>query len=67
LNLPVLHFTGGFPQEIIDELSKMGHVMHEVTEGISIIQAVEKVNNTVQAVSDFRKWGRAATLIPGSP
>ncbi|XP_060085734.1 glutathione hydrolase 1 proenzyme-like [Ylistrum balloti] len=56
-------YEPGFPESIVKGLSEdHGHKMVRTVEGINIVQAVSKVNNTLQAVSDPRKWGRAATL-----
>ncbi|XP_033726652.1 glutathione hydrolase 1 proenzyme-like [Pecten maximus] len=55
-------YEPGFPDSIVTGLSQLGHKMVQTVEGINIVQAVSKVNNTLQAMSDPRKWGRAATL-----
>lgn len=55
-------YEPGFPDQIVKGLSELGHKMVQTSEGINIVQAVSKVNNTLQAVSDPRKGGRAATL-----
>ncbi|OWF42718.1 gamma-glutamyltranspeptidase 1-like [Mizuhopecten yessoensis] len=55
-------YEPGFKDSIVKGLTDLGHTMVATVEGINIVQAVSKVNNTLQAVSDPRKWGRAATL-----
>ncbi|KAK7091895.1 glutathione hydrolase 1 proenzyme-like [Littorina saxatilis] len=48
--------------EIVQALKQKNQTMVKVTEGLSCVQAVMKINDDVQAYSDWRKGGRAATF-----
>ncbi|XP_071112216.1 glutathione hydrolase 1 proenzyme-like [Haliotis cracherodii] len=45
---------------VVDDMKKRGHNMVKVTEGLSAVQAVAKVNDEIFAHSDSRKSGKAA-------
>ncbi|XP_063407056.1 scoloptoxin SSD14-like isoform X4 [Mytilus trossulus] len=55
-----VEYEDGFPQKVIDELEKMGHKMVKSSEGLNEVQGIKKVNNRINAVSDYRKGGKAA-------
>ncbi|XP_067666065.1 glutathione hydrolase 1 proenzyme-like [Haliotis asinina] len=49
-----------FLVSVAEDLKKIGHNMVKVTEGLSVVQAVAKVNDEIFAHSDSRKAGKAA-------
>ncbi|XP_046584344.1 glutathione hydrolase 1 proenzyme-like [Haliotis rubra] len=49
-----------FLVSVVDDMKKMGHNMVKVSEGLSVVQAVAKVNDAIFAHSDSRKGGKAA-------
>ncbi|CAG2199108.1 CD224 [Mytilus edulis] len=58
-----VEYEEGFPQKVIDELEKMGHKMVKASEGLNEVQGIKKVNNRINAVSDYRKGGKQPFLI----
>lgn len=50
-----------FSHDIVDNLvNEFGQNMNPVDEGLSTVQGVMKVNDAVEAYSDWRKFGKAA-------
>ncbi|XP_064597544.1 glutathione hydrolase 1 proenzyme-like [Liolophura sinensis] len=55
-------YEEGLPEEVVKYLRGQGYNLVKVTEGLNCVQAVMKNNDTTDAQSDGRKWGRAAVL-----
>ena len=51
-----------FPIELLDRLSKIGHVTEEVKGRGSVINAIAKDGHRIQAFYDYRKGGSQAGL-----
>ena len=47
---------------MIADLENRGHVVVNTTEGLSVVNAVCKVKDTIEAYSDLRKPGAKAKL-----
>ncbi|KAK7489419.1 hypothetical protein BaRGS_00019363 [Batillaria attramentaria] len=49
-----------FPEDILQGLADMGQKMVPATEGLCTVQGIMKINDNIEAYSDWRKYGRAA-------
>ena len=58
----VFIFSAKFPPGVIADLENRGHVVVNTTEGLSVVNAVCKVKDTIEAYSDLRKPGAKAKL-----
>lgn len=54
--------TAALPADIISALSGMGQKMVPVAEALSTVQGIMKINDNIEAYSDWRKYGQAATF-----
>ncbi|XP_074656913.1 glutathione hydrolase 1 proenzyme-like [Tubulanus polymorphus] len=55
----IVEYEDGIPANVITFLQQRGHKLEKVTEGINIINAVSKSNETIDAYADARKGGKA--------
>lgn len=51
-----------FPEKVLADLEKRGHVVVKTTEGLSVVNGVCKVKDTIEVYSDLRKPGAKAKL-----
>lgn len=51
-----------FPENIVATLKSFGQNMVPVSEGTSTVQGIMKINDNIDAYSDWRKYGKAAVF-----
>ncbi|XP_053375774.1 glutathione hydrolase 1 proenzyme-like [Mercenaria mercenaria] len=58
----VVEAEEGYPQKILDGLAKMGHVIQKTDKEQSIVNAVLKIKDDIEAVTDDRKKGSGPAM-----
>ncbi|XP_051949632.1 gamma-glutamyltransferase 5a isoform X1 [Xyrauchen texanus] len=56
----VLNFEPLFDKDVVESLNKSGHQIKAPLMFYNVVNAVSKINNCIEAVSDSRKMGKAA-------
>ena len=55
-------FPEGFSEPILTALTKMGHIVQTVDKELSEVNAVLKIKDLIEAVSDTRKQGSGSAI-----
>ena len=55
-------FSEKFPAAILEDMKSRGHTVVMTTQGLSVVNGVCKIKDTIEAYSDLRKPGAKAKL-----